>query len=86
MSVEYRGLELGKIGGGSPRRFRCFGGRGTSGDNGQAPSFMINAGIDLYAVGKVLGHARHKNTMRYSHLANETLLAAVEAGAANMRL
>ena len=51
-----------------------------------AASFMINAGIDLYAVGKVLGHADHKSTMRYSHLANETLLAAVEAGAANMRL
>lgn len=51
-----------------------------------AASFMINAGIDLYAVGKVLGHADHKSTMRYSHLANETLLAAVEAGAAGMRL
>ncbi len=51
-----------------------------------AASFMINAGIDLYAVGKVLGHADHKSTMRYSHLANETLLAAVEAGAAKMRL
>jgi len=51
-----------------------------------AASFMINAGIDLYAVGKVLGHADHKSTMRYSHLANETLLAAVEAGAAKMSL
>jgi integrase len=49
-----------------------------------AASFMINAGVDLYAVGKVLGHADHKSTMRYSHLANETLLAAVEAGAARM--
>ena len=49
-----------------------------------AASFMINAGIDLYAVGKVLGHADHKSTMRYSHLANETLLSAVEAGAARM--
>jgi site-specific recombinase XerD len=45
---------------------------------------MINAGIELYAVGKVLGHADHKSTMRYSHLANDTLLAAVEAGAAKM--
>jgi len=45
---------------------------------------MINAGIDLYAVGAVLGHADHKSTMRYFHLANETLLAAVEAGAAKM--
>ncbi|OQW74772.1 MAG: hypothetical protein BVN32_12530 [Proteobacteria bacterium ST_bin14] len=47
-----------------------------------AASFMINAGIDLFAVGRVLGHADHKSTMRYSHLANDTLLAAVEAGAA----
>ena len=47
-----------------------------------AASFMINAGTDLYAVGKVLGHADYQSTMRYSHLANDTLLAAVEAGAA----
>lgn len=46
-----------------------------------AASFMINAGVDLFAVGWVLGHADHKSTMRYSHLANDTLLAAVEAGA-----
>jgi len=38
----------------------------------------------VVAVSKVLGHADHKSTMRYSHLANETLLAAVEAGAAKM--
>ncbi|WP_460989378.1 tyrosine-type recombinase/integrase [Sphingobium sp. TomTYG45] len=50
-----------------------------------AASFMINAGIDLFAVGRVLGHADHKSTMRYSHLANDTLLAAVEAGAKKMR-
>lgn len=50
-----------------------------------AASFMINAGIDLFAVGKVLGHADHKSTMRYSHLANDTLLAAVEAGAKKMK-
>ncbi|MBA3510451.1 site-specific integrase [Sphingomonas sp.] len=49
-----------------------------------AASFMINAGIDLFAVGRVLGHADHQSTMRYSHLANDTLLAAVEAGAAGM--
>ena len=51
-----------------------------------AASFMINAGIDLYAVGKVLGHADHKSTMRYGHLANATLLAAVEAGAAKLEM
>jgi hypothetical protein len=32
--------------------------------------------------GKVLGQADHKSTMRYSHLANNTLLAAVEVGVA----
>lgn len=49
-----------------------------------AASFMINAGIDLFAVGNILGHSDHKSTMRYSHLANDTLLAAVEAGAAKL--
>ncbi|WP_340587307.1 tyrosine-type recombinase/integrase [Erythrobacter alti] len=50
-----------------------------------AASFMINAGIDLYAIGRILGHADHQSTMRYSHLADTTLLAAVEAGAAQMK-
>ena len=50
-----------------------------------AASFMINAGIDLFAVGRVLGHADHQSTMRYSHLANDTLMRAVEAGAAMMK-
>ncbi len=49
-----------------------------------AASFMINAGIDLFAVGKVMGHANYKSTTHYSPLANETLLSAVEAGAAKM--
>lgn len=51
-----------------------------------AASFMINAGIDLYAVGRILGHADHASTQRYSHLANDTLLAAVEAGAAKLKV
>ena len=51
-----------------------------------AASFMINGGIDLYAVGRILGHADHQSTMRYSHLANDTLLAAVEAGAARQNV
>ncbi|OBX19248.1 hypothetical protein A9995_09020 [Erythrobacter sp. QSSC1-22B] len=49
-----------------------------------AASFMINGGIDLFTVGRILGHADHQSTMRYSHLANDTLMAAVEAGAAGM--
>ena len=51
-----------------------------------AASFMINAGIDLFAVGRILGHADHQSTMRYSHLANETLMKAVEAGALQMNV
>jgi integrase len=47
-----------------------------------AASFMVNSGVDLFAVGKVLGHANVASSARYSHLTNETLLAAVEAGAA----
>ena len=47
---------------------------------------MCSAGIDLFAVGKVLGHKNIGSTQRYSHLASNTLLAAVEAGAAQMKL
>ncbi len=47
-----------------------------------AASFMVNSGVDLFAVGKVLGHANVASTARYAHLQNSTLLAAVEAGAA----
>lgn len=50
-----------------------------------AASFMINAGSDLYVVGRVLGHADHQSTMRYSHLADDTLMKAVEAGAAKLK-
>ena len=46
-----------------------------------AASNMVNAGVDLFAVGKVLGHANYQSTQRYSHLADSTLLKAVEAGA-----
>jgi site-specific recombinase XerD len=51
-----------------------------------AASFMINEGVDLYAVGKVLGHLNHASTQRYSHLANDRLLAAVEAGAKRLNV
>ncbi len=51
-----------------------------------AASFMVNSGVDLFAVGKVLGHASYQSTQRYSHLANDTLLAAVEAGAAKQNI
>lgn len=51
-----------------------------------AASFMVNAGIDIYAVGRILGHKSIVSSQRYSHLANDTLLAAVEAGAAKMNI
>lgn len=47
-----------------------------------AASFMINSNIDIYTVGKVLGHASYQSTMRYAHVSQDSLLAAVEAGAA----
>jgi len=42
-----------------------------------AASEMINAGVDLYTVGRVLGHRDSRSTQRYSHLTHDTLRAAV---------
>ena len=42
-----------------------------------AASEMVNAGVDLYTVGKVLGHRDARSTQRYAHLTSETLAAAV---------
>ncbi len=49
-----------------------------------AASFMINAGIDLYSVGRMIGHVSVASATRYSDLANDTLMAAAEAGAAKL--
>lgn len=40
-------------------------------------SEMINAGIDLYTVGAVLGHKDARSTKRYAHLATGALSVAV---------
>lgn len=40
-------------------------------------SEMINAGVDLYTVGAVLGHKDARSTQRYAHLRPATLAAAV---------
>lgn len=40
-------------------------------------SFLINSGRSLYEVQKLLGHAHITTTERYAHLANETLMDAV---------
>ena len=42
-----------------------------------AASEMINAGVDLYTVGGVLGHKSPISTQRYAHLSAATLAAAV---------
>lgn len=42
-----------------------------------AASQLINAGVDLYTVGRVLGHKDSRSTARYSHLALDALTAAV---------
>lgn len=42
-----------------------------------AASEMANAGIDLYTIGRVLGHRDARSTQRYAHLAPATLASAV---------
>lgn len=42
-----------------------------------AASAMINAGVDLFTVGGVLGHKSQVSTARYAHLATESLRSAV---------
>jgi integrase len=49
-------------------------------------SSAVAAGVDLYTVGKIAGHKDYKSTQRYSHLANDTLLKAVERSAANLNV
>lgn len=41
-------------------------------------SAMINAGVDLYTVGAVLGHKSAQSTKRYAHLATESLRGAID--------
>lgn len=41
-------------------------------------SLLINGGRTLYEVQKILGHTQIKTTQRYSHLSQETLLAAAD--------
>lgn len=42
-----------------------------------AASAMVNGGVPLHTIGKVLGHKDSRSTDRYAHLATETLAAAV---------
>jgi integrase len=40
-------------------------------------SWLINEGVDLYVVGKILGHSGPQTTARYAHLADKTLKRAM---------
>jgi integrase len=40
-------------------------------------SMLINRGVDLYTVGKILGHTTPMTTQRYSHLNQMTLKKAM---------
>ena len=42
-----------------------------------AASEMVNAGVDLFTVGRVLGHRDPRSTGRYAHLTAESLASAV---------
>lgn len=50
-----------------------------------AASEMANAGVDLYTIGRVLGHRDSRSTARYSHLSAGTLSAAVSLIGAKKR-
>lgn len=49
-------------------------------------SSAVAAGVDLYTVGKIVGHKDYKSSQRYAHHAGETLLRAVEKSAANLNV
>lgn len=49
-------------------------------------SALAGSGVDLYTVGKLLGHVNVSSTARYAHLANDTLRAAAEVGAAKLNV
>ena len=40
-------------------------------------SWLINSGVDLYTVGKILGHSGPQTTARYAHLSTATLEQAM---------
>ena len=46
-----------------------------------AASALVQANVPIYTVAKILGHSTVQHTARYSHLADETLLSAVETAA-----
>jgi integrase len=46
-----------------------------------AASALVQANVPIYTVARILGHSTVQHTARYSHLGDETLLAAMETAA-----
>ena len=42
-----------------------------------AASWMVQQGVDLYAVGQILGHKTPRMTQRYAHLSPDYMAGAV---------
>ena len=51
-----------------------------------ALSFQVAAGVDLYTISKIAGHADYRSTSRYAHVSNSALIEAVEAGASKLNI
>ncbi len=49
-------------------------------------SNLVNSGVDILRVSRLMGHVNLASTSRYSHLAADQLLAASEAGSAHMNV
>ena len=49
-------------------------------------SNLVNGGVDILRVSRLMGHVNLASTSRYSHLAADQLLAASEAGSAHMNV
>lgn len=45
-------------------------------------SFLVNAGVSIYSVQRLLGHAYIETTQRYAHLSSDTLKDAAEVASA----
>ena len=49
-------------------------------------SFLINAGVPIFTVGRALGHKSLVSTQRYSHIEQQTVRAAMEQSASAMAM